>query len=104
MKRLPLVIIILLAFIAVGYVSYAYGVKSVESKAYDAGYSDGRENAETSQAVIARQTEIINGLQADYKELVDKYNQLVNYANTPQYKPLRCTSTDIGFSTYTNCY
>jgi archaellum component FlaF (FlaF/FlaG flagellin family) len=107
MKRLPIVIIAALLLVTVGYGAYSYGVERAENKAqksYDTGYAAGRESVETGEAVIAVQTETISNLQADYKELVEKYNQLVNYANTPQYKPIRCTSTYNGMSAFTNCY
>lgn len=113
MKRLPIIAIAIVAITISFYSGYAYSQRNSQQKidaasqdSYDAGYAAGNENAETAEAVISNQAAIIKGLRSDYGELVDKYNQLVSYANTPQYRPLTCNTYnyDMLNSSTTRCW
>lgn len=107
MKRLPLIVIAILAIATAFYGGYTYSQRKTADatkKSYDAGYAAGAEDNQVPKAAFSQMIEDNKKLQDDYSALIDKYNQLANHANTPQYRPLTCTSTDNGFSVYTNCY
>lgn len=66
-------------------------------------------NAQVSSRADASQNDLkIQALEAENKNIVDKYNSLVdlyNYQNKAStYKNLHCTSNNVGSYTYTNCY
>lgn len=77
-----------------------------------AGYSNGYAKAQQERPPVNLSRFVLSSeydsLREDHNKLINDYNALVKYANTPQYQPrqpISCTSYNYGFSsTSTTCY
>lgn len=108
MRKLALLLVLVTVGALGFYGGWLLGSEKGQAKGYSAGYKKGEADNPPVDLSLFVLTSEHEALRKDYSDLIEDYNSLVNYANTPRYQPrqpLHCTSYDFGISsTSTTCY
>lgn len=103
-------LVALVLCLAVAAVAFRYGESKGRDVGYKNGYEAGYEEAPKRTSLDDFYQTQTEKLSTDYNSLVNDYNALLEYANTPRYQPrqpITCNSTNYGINnqfTSINCY
>lgn len=107
MKNLLAVLVVIGLVVAGYYTGFNRGKDTGYSQAWDSAYNLGHAKGKQDGKIGMVEPEAHDKVVSDYNNLVNQYNDLLRYANTPRYQPVQpitCNSYDWGSFATTNCY